>query len=127
MGNAHASRASASGYDPLVDGEAGTIDPETGPNTAFDEEAIVVRAAVIAAGCVKLDCAVAWCPRMCRRALVCRMGAASWASSLQTGAQTEKFWCRRVCLSTPESAIVCSPVCSDDAQKVAPSALLYFN
>ena len=57
MGSAHASRARASGYgplnDPLVDVEAGVIDPATGPVTALDEEALVVRAALLAAGCVQ--------------------------------------------------------------------------
>ena len=57
MGSAHASRARASGYgplnDPLVDVEAGVIDPATGPVKALDEEALVVRPALLAAGCVE--------------------------------------------------------------------------
>ena len=56
MGSAHASRARASGYgplnDPLVDVEEG-IHPATGPVTAHDDEALVVRAALLAAGCVQ--------------------------------------------------------------------------
>ena len=57
MGSAHASRVRASGYgplnDPLVDVEAGIIDPATRPVRALDEDALLVRAAFLPDVCVQ--------------------------------------------------------------------------